>query len=352
MISSAFPQAPNYKSTVSIPTPAQKIIFDCDPGVDDALALSLIMSCHSQAKLLGVTTVCGNTSVENGTNNALALLESAGFPHIPVAQGCANFSDHAFNGGVPHIHGVSGSGEIELKSSTSSAALDAADFIIKTVREHPHELDIIAVGPLANLAEVLKRDPEIPSLVRHLHIMGGAFWRQGNVSEHGEANIHNDVQAAAAVFAQSWGGFITPLDATIETYFTETNLNQLKQADSKHAQLLGQIADFYCHFYKSCTGTFGCSLHDPLAVAAALGLVHPKKLKFGQVTVDTDAEHYGRTRLWDTEGVEISLPHSSTEQLPPDQRPRDLQTRGSWAVISHPVHEFPQILADQICQLP
>lgn len=342
-----------HSDMVSNYTPAPYVIFDCDPGVDDALALSLILAAQSRTKLLGVTTVCGNTSVENGTHNALALLESAGFGSVPVAQGCHTFTDHPFDGGVPHIHGVTGSGEVKLATQGKPADKDAAQFIIDTVRKFPHEVDIIAVGPLSNLAEVLKRNPEIPGLVRNLHIMGGAFWRPGNVSPDGEANIHNDVTAAAAVFSAAWSGFIAPLDATLDTYFEPTQLNQLASSNSHHAKLLAQIADFYCHFYESCTGKFGCSLHDPLAVGVALGLFRPEGVLCGKITVDTDQTTYGRTRLWDFSSTEIHVMNSTTSPLT-DNKPgkSTLETRGTWMVLSQPQDVFPQLLADSLCKLP
>lgn len=334
--------------------PAPYVIFDCDPGVDDALALSLILAAQSRSTLLGVTTVCGNTSVENGTNNALALLESAGFSTVHVAKGCHTFTDHDFDGGVPHIHGATGSGEITLTTHHKPSDKDAAQFIIDTVREHPHRVDIIAVGPLSNLAEVLKRDPEIPSLVRHLHIMGGAFWRPGNVSPDGEANIHNDVTAADAVFSAEWSGFIAPLDATLDTYFEPSNLNQLASSSSQHAQLLAKIADFYCHFYESCTGKFGCSLHDPLAVGVALNLFAPTSVRTGKVTVDTSEATYGRTRLWDVSGKEIHTNTSTTQPLRAKEAPEkvSLESRGTWMVLSEPQEVFPKLLVDYLCTLP
>lgn len=333
--------------------PARKVIFDCDPGVDDALALSLILSRIPHVTLLGVTTVCGNTSVEHGTNNALALLEHAGYAHIPVAKGCATYSEHNFDGGVPHIHGATGSGSVQLHTTGKPDARDAAQFIIDTVRAHPHEVDIIAVGPLTNIAEALKRDPQIAHLVRHLHIMGGVFWQNGNVSPHGEANIYHDVPAAARVFSAQWSGFIAPLDATLNTYLTIEHLTQLQTSSSKHAKLLREIADFYCHFYKSCTGVYGCSLHDPLAVGAALGLFAPCAINTGVITVDTHGDTYGRTRLW-SNGHEVHPNTSTTDPLKDHEAPTsaELQNRGVWHVLSQPQEDFPQILTDHLIKLP
>lgn len=334
-------------------TPATKVIFDCDPGVDDALALSLLLSCHPRCTLLGVTTVCGNTSVKNGTTNALALLEHARYEQIPVAQGCHTYLGHEFDGGVPHIHGATGSGEVTLSTTLQPHTLDAADFIIQTVHAHPHEIDLIAVGPLTNIATALRRDPEVAKLVRHLHIMGGVFWQNGNVSPDGEANIFHDVEAAAQVFAAPWSGFVAPLDATLNTYFEPIHLNQLASSSSRHAQLLARIADFYCHFYETCTGRFGCSLHDPLAVGAALGVVQPADVVCGTITVDTCQKTYGRTRLWQGD-TEIHPDSSTTKLLPQHLKPTPemLNERGVWQVIAAPQHNFPQILADHLCQLP
>lgn len=314
----------------------RKILFDCDPGVDDALALALLLS-DSSIDLVGITVVCGNTSVDNGAYNARALLELAGRADIPVARGAENFLVEDFTGGVPHIHGPRGLGEHghELPVSRELAPESAAEFIVKMARQYEGELEIIAVGPLTNLAQALKLEPQLDTMVRACHVMGGAFWVDGNVSPHGEANIYHDIPAAQKVFSAAWGGFIAPLDATMKTQFTQEHMKRLADSSSRFARELEKIADFYCKFYQSIFGSYGCALHDPLVVGAALGFVKPRDYKCGTVSVDDKgAETAGRTHLHELAGDECTQAQS-----------------GVWKVLYQGESAFADTLCNQICSL-
>src|SRR5262249_1005518 len=158
-----------------------KIIFDTDPGIDDAMAL-LLLARHADVELLGVTTVFGNGGIEAVTRNALFLKDKFGFA-APVARGADRAIDAvAPPPAVPPVHGDTGLGNIELPT-TIRATLDprpAHRVIIDLVRQHPREVRIIAVGRMTNLALALREDPEIVGLVKDVVVMGGAFGRNGH----------------------------------------------------------------------------------------------------------------------------------------------------------------------------
>ena len=156
-----------------------KVIYDTDPGVDDAMAL-VFQARHPDIELLGLTSVFGNATIETTTRNA-RFLAGRFAPGVPVAQGAAAPLKRAAPEPLAWIHGDNGLGNIAIETG-SEAALDARPahrFIIDTVRAHPGEVTLIAVGPLTNLALALADDPQIAPLVKQVVIMGGAFGTDG-----------------------------------------------------------------------------------------------------------------------------------------------------------------------------
>jgi purine nucleosidase len=252
-----------------------KVIFDTDPGVDDAMAL-LFLHRHPEVELLGVTTVFGNASIENTTRNALFLREAFGID-APVARGADTPYDPAR---VPHaypvmVHGENGLGDIPIPETPPSRPLDhedAAQFIIDTVRAHPGEVSVVAVGRMTNLANALRRDPAIAGLVKKVVIMGGSFYVPGNVSPAAEANIHGDPEAADAVTTAPWKLTVIGLDVTGQTVMTRTELAALREAGGSDLALLDALSQDYISFYGHLLED-GMLVHDTCACVA---LVRPE----------------------------------------------------------------------------
>ncbi|HVK90774.1 MAG TPA: nucleoside hydrolase [Mycoplana sp.] len=228
-----------------------KVIFDTDPGIDDAMAL-LFLHQHPDIDLIGITTVFGNASVETTTRNALFLKREWSIP-APVAKG----DGKAFNpmrnptDWPVMIHGHDGLGNIDVPE-TIDLPLDprpAHRFIIDTVRDNPGEVTLVAVGRMSNLAFALKEDPEIAGLVKQVIIMGGAFDVPGNITPAAEANIHGDPEAADAVMAAPWTVTVVGLDVTMKTVMTRTLLNAVAEAGGARARLLSDISQLYIDFY-------------------------------------------------------------------------------------------------------
>ena len=227
-----------------------KVIFDTDPGVDDAMAL-LFLHRHPEIDLIGITTVFGNASVETTTRNALFLKREWGIA-APVAKGEGKTWDPMRNpvDWPVLIHGHDGLGNIDVPE-TIDLPVDgrpAHRFIIDMVRANPGEVTLIAVGRMSNLAYALKEDPDIAGLVKQVIIMGGAFDVPGNITPAAEANIHGDPEAADVVMTAPWKVVVVGLDVTMQTVMTRTRLARIVERGGKDATLLSVISEFCIDF--------------------------------------------------------------------------------------------------------
>ncbi|SHK50878.1 purine nucleosidase [Nocardiopsis flavescens] len=243
-----------------------RVFVDCDPGIDDAVALAYLAA-RPEVEIVGVGAVFGNGGVEVTADNALRLLGLYGRPGVPVAVGASRplVQEPRL---APHVHGENGLGGVELPAPTGSpVAESAAELLVRLARSHPGELDVLAVGPLTNLAIALGLEPRLPELVRRLVVMGGAVRVPGNVSSHAEANINNDPEAAEAVFGAGFDLDLVALDVTMETVATGEWLEELKGVPGERASRTSDFLDFYADFYKGIFGVRQCAMHDPLAAA-------------------------------------------------------------------------------------
>ncbi|MCF7549923.1 nucleoside hydrolase [Pseudonocardia sp. WMMC193] len=249
---------------------ATPVYLDCDTGIDDSLALLYLL--HSpEVRLLGIGAVHGNIDAETAARNTLDLLALAG-AEVPVAIGARDPRAGVYAGGAPHVHGVDGIGGVALPPSGRAAVAEsAAEMLVRLAAEHPGELEVLAVGPLTNLAAALDLDPDLPAKVRRVVVMGGAAQTSGNVSAVSEANIHNDPEAAALVVAAPWPIVLVPLDVTMAHRFTEADQAALAASADPAARAVGDMLDQYFTFYQGVYGVRGCALHDPLAAALLVG---------------------------------------------------------------------------------
>ena len=269
------------------------VYFDCDTGIDDALALVYLMA-SPEVSLAGIGTVSGNIDAKRAARNTLDLLELGGRGEVPVAVGAMDPLTHSFGGGAPHIHGHNGVGEVELPSAQRQPeAESAADMLVRLAHEYAGELDVIAIGPLTNLAVALKQDPSIADLVHEVIIMGGAALVPGNLSAVGEANIYNDPEAAQVVMEAPWQVVLVPLDVTLENTFEESDRLALAASGSVLNQALADILDLYFDFYVGEYDRRMCALHDPLAAAIATGQITATRAPNVPVVVD-DTQGPGR----------------------------------------------------------
>ena len=174
------------------------VLIDCDPGSDDALAILAALN-SPDLDVVGLTTVGGNATIDDTTRNALAILEIGGRAEVPVWRGAGRPLVGEFRFGYDY-HGEAGVG-IRLEApATREQPEPAVDAIARTVLDRPGELTLIALGPLTNVAQALRREPKLADEVAEIIVMGGAVEAPGNVTGHAEFNIYNDPAAAGVVF--------------------------------------------------------------------------------------------------------------------------------------------------------
>ncbi|MEZ8020743.1 nucleoside hydrolase [Vibrio splendidus] len=275
----------------------KKIILDTDPGIDDAMAI-LFAEAHPDIELMGITTVYGNATIDNGTQNALYLKQKFDMKAL-VAKGSDKPLLRDPVGATVVVHGETGFGDVTAPSSLDSEAIKkpAYQFIIDSVRAEPREITLVAVGPLTNLALALEAAPDIVDLVKEVVVMGGAFGEnghRGNVTPFAEANIHDDPHAADKVFTASWPVVIIGLDVTEESFFTSQYLDELRDDAGEVGQFIWDISRYYLKFYSDKVGMDGCHVHDPSAIAY---VIQPSLFtsRSGPVRVVTDGPAEGMT---------------------------------------------------------
>jgi inosine-uridine nucleoside N-ribohydrolase len=274
-----------------------KIIFDTDPGIDDAMAL-LFIEASPALDLLAITTIFGNSDIETTTRNALYLKRRFGLS-APVYKGADKPLTRPRNPSPTFVHGENGLGDVELTGLVPAQpeAKPAHQAIIDLARQHPGEVTLVAVGPLTNLALALKADPEVATLLKAVVIMGGAFGvagKPGNVTPVAEANIWNDPEAADLVFTAPWPLTAVSLDVTTQVVMSPAYMDALEASAGPAGVFLNAISKPYAAFYGSRDGIEGCCVHDAAAVAF---VIDPSlfEVRRGSVRVVTEGVALGQT---------------------------------------------------------
>jgi len=212
------------------------IILDCDPGIDDALAIAFAIA-SPEIDLVGITTVAGNVGLSKTTANALAVASFVGARDVPVTPGSpAPLLRPALDGA--DVHGDSGLGGAVLPASARAAEDGhAIDYIIDTIGAAPGEITLVATGPLTNIGLALRREPRLATWVRDFVIMGGSASR-GNINHAAEFNIWADPEAAAIVFGVGWTVRMIGLDVTLLARATAAIRERMRSLGSLGSQLL------------------------------------------------------------------------------------------------------------------
>lgn len=246
---------------------SQRVIIDTDPGVDDAFAILLALN-SPELKVEALTVVPGNVDGRQGLENALKIASLAGRCDLVVAGG----AQHPLNQKLitaQYWHGPNGLAGVELPASKCKAdSRFGPDLIIELVHKYPHEITLIPVGPLTNIALAVSKDPSIVPLVKNIVIMGGSI-TGGNVNGAAEANIYNDPEAAAIVFNAGWMVTVIGSDVGERTLMTRKDLAQLQVAHGPESDFVAKLADFYLTRSEK-SGYQGAAMYDPLAVATAI----------------------------------------------------------------------------------
>jgi purine nucleosidase len=222
---------------------AKKIILDCDPGIDDALAITFAVG-SPDLDLIGLTSVAGNVGLDLTTSNAQRVCEFIGAPGIPVTPGAAApLLRPPIDARL--VHGDSGLGGARLPDPlTRPAGGHAIDYIIDTIKAAPGEITLVATGPLTNIALAVHREPRLVNLVSDFVIMGGSASR-GNVTPAAEFNIGADPEAAAVVFRAGWTVTMVGLDVTLQARATPAVKDRLRPLGPLAAELVLPGLDQY-----------------------------------------------------------------------------------------------------------
>jgi purine nucleosidase len=243
------------------------VLVDCDPGLDDALALLLVLA-SPELDLLGVTTVAGNQTVDKTTANALRLLELAGREDVRVARG----ADRPLVGELvvaDDAHGDSGLGGLVLPApKTEPASEHAVDFLAERLLGVDRPITLFALGPLTNLALLLALHPEATRGIDRIVLMGGAIGA-GNQTASAEFNIWIDPEAAASLFDSGLDVTMVGLDVTNRAVLTPEDAERLRGGGPVGAAAAAML-DYYLSFYETAYEHGGAPTHDAVAVAHAL----------------------------------------------------------------------------------
>lgn len=273
---------------------SRAVYYDCDTGVDDALGLLYLLA-DPDVDVVGIGTVSGNTDAAQAAENTLRLLALAGRSDVPVAVGETDFRARPYQWRPTNIHGSNGIGGVELPAADRGVEEESAAQMLLRL-SHEHDLEVISVGPLTNLAAALDADPTLAERVTTVTSMGGAALVPGNVTPVAEANIWNDPEAARIVLDAPWRITLVGLDVTMEHVLDESHRTRLLESDRSVARAMGEILDVYYDFYKAQYGRRGSALHDPLACAIATGAIGVVDSPWVEVTVDdTDGPGRGQT---------------------------------------------------------
>ena len=245
----------------------KRIIFDTDPGTDDAMALMLALN-SPELEVRAITVVPGNVTAQQGLENALRMVSLANRCDIPVAAGAQHPLFQKLIT-AEFWHGKNGLANIELPPSKCKAdARFGPDLIIQLVHASPHEITLVPVGPLTNIALAIARDPTIVPLVKEVILMGGSI-KGGNVNAAAEANIYNDPEAAQIVFQAGWPLTMVGLDVGDKTLLGRKHLEQLAHTHGPVNDFIYGVTKFLVELSEK-FGDEGTPMYDPLAVGVAI----------------------------------------------------------------------------------
>lgn len=265
-----------------------KIILDCDPGHDDAVAIMLALG-NPKIDLLGITTVGGNQTLEKVTANAQSVLAACGREDIPVYAGSSKPILRPVEV-APSIHGDSGLDGVELPVPTVKIEEGhGVQFIIDTVmNSEPQTVTLVPTGPLTNIAMAARLEPRIVERVKEVVLMGGGF-HEGNWTPMAEFNIWVDPEAAAIVFAEPWPVVMVGLDLTHQALVTKEVEDRITAIGGDLSEFFVGLMAFFRQAYKDNQGFDDPPVHDPCTVAYLIDPDVVKTVK-APVTVETKGE--------------------------------------------------------------
>jgi inosine-uridine nucleoside N-ribohydrolase len=244
-------------------------VLDCDPGIDDALALVVLCDAvrRGSIDLVAVIAVGGNVGIDRTASNAAFLVERLGLA-VPVIAGSAQPLAGVMPGDAAHVHGDDGLGGLWEPTDRCASNATAAE-LVALIEESP-PVTLVATGPLTNVARMIEVRPDLRGAIDRLVVMGGAFGDPpGNVTEHAEFNAWVDPEAAELVFAAGLPTTLVPLDVTTKVALDRGHADALARA-AGHPTLASELVRRGAELYEALGLVAACEMHDPLAASVAL----------------------------------------------------------------------------------
>ena len=262
----------------------RKILLDCDPGHDDAVAMMLAWG-NPSIELLGITTVGGNQTLDKVTRNALSVATVVGMHDVPIAAGCRLPLVRPVEI-APDVHGDSGLDGVELPEP--AVQLDprhGVDLIIETIMSNePGTVTLVPTGPLTNIAMAARKEPRIVERVQEVVLMGGGY-HVGNWSPVAEFNIKVDPEAAHIVFNEKWPIVMVGLDLTHQALATDEVAERIAAVPGSVSQFTLGLFTFFRKAYQDAQGFEFPPVHDPCTLAY---LIDPTIVETVKVPVDVE----------------------------------------------------------------
>ncbi len=259
----------------------RNIIIDCDPGIDDIVALCFAFANEDKFNILGITTVAGNQTIENVTNNTIGLMSFLN-KDIKIASGSKGPLLREKRPAI-NVHGANGAGDYQFPHTKELYSDNAVTFLRDTIMESEEKVTLVPVGPLTNIALLFKTFPEVMDKIELLSIMGGAT-EGGNTTPTAEFNIWADPEAARIVFDSKVPIVMSGLNVTHSTGLFRKDVDELLKSTGKVTKMCGEILNFYFKGDHVKKGTF-TPIHDACAL---MYLIHPELYKFKHMDVTVD----------------------------------------------------------------
>lgn len=270
----------------------RRIIIDCDPGHDDAIAIMLAAG-SPEAEIMAITTVAGNHDISQTTRNAMIVADLSGLRDVPVAAGAARPLIRQPRW-AEHIHGTTGmDGPPPRTTARERDKRHAVDLIAEIVMGHPAgEVTLVPTGPLTNIALAARLHPEIVPRVREVVFMGGAY-ADGNITPVAEFNVHTDPEAAQVVLSEEWPVTMIGLDLTHQAIATTAVRRRIAEIGNEAARFAGDLLDFVQQSYSSSIERKPePPVHDPCAV---MRVIAPEVVQVAKANVEVELQG-SRTR--------------------------------------------------------
>ena len=305
-----------------------KMILDCDPGHDDAVAL-MVAGSSPKLELLGVTVVAGNQTIDNTVRNALHLVEYLGLD-VPVYAGCAlpmvrerKIADD--------IHGESGlDGPVFPPLQRKAEAEHAVNYLVRTLMASEGDIVVVTTGPMTNLAMALRMEPQIAQKISRIVLMGGSIG-YGNVTPAAEFNIWADGEAAQVCFTCGAPVTMVGLDVTRKVLCYPHIVERMGAVGNRAGKLFAELMGHFCRTEKEVFGFDGGPLHDPVTVAS---LIDPELLTLQDMNVQIEIraqQSYGRTNCDSFDY--LHLPHTAQVAV-------DIDVERFWDIIEEALRRY------------